>query len=135
MALREHPREVHTAATRSTPVWRTDNMNTHMYGHGDGHEKGMFSFDEFLAITTSGNCNSGHGDLKDEGRTSGSRDADKVQVVRFEQDHGVVGVGGPEEMLGHGAGIGGRQSNGPGGANGRFGGLGEESKCQDGGEG
>ena len=50
VALRENPREVHTAATQSTPVWRTDIINTYTYGHGDGHDKDMFSFDEFPAI-------------------------------------------------------------------------------------
>ena len=89
VALREHPREVHTAATRSSPAWRTDHiMNTHMYGHGDGHEKGMFSLKEKLeVIRTSGNGSSGHRDLKVEGSKSGSRDADGIQI-------GVVGVGG-----------------------------------------
>ena len=42
-------------------------------------------------------------------------------------------VGGKEDVLGDCAGVGGRQSKGPGGANGRFGGLGEEFKRQDGG--
>ena len=56
VALREHPREVHTAATRSTPPWRTDNiMNSYIYGHGDGHEKGMLSVEEFPVI----DCSSG----------------------------------------------------------------------------
>ena len=46
-----------------------------------------------------------------------------------------VGVGGPEDAFGDCEGVGGRQSVGPGGANERFGGLGEEFKCQDGGKG
>ena len=83
-ALREHLREVHTAASLSTPAWRTDNiMNSHTYVHGDG----MFSFDEFPVIKTSGNGGSGHRDLKVERGKSGSRDADMMQI-------GVVGVGG-----------------------------------------
>ena len=49
-ALRDHPREVHTAATLSTLAWRTDHINTYAYRHGDGHVKDMFSFDEFPAI-------------------------------------------------------------------------------------
>ena len=50
VALRGHPREVHTVASRSTPAFRTENiMNRDIYGHGHGHEDGdeskdMFSF-------------------------------------------------------------------------------------------
>ena len=50
MALREHPLEVHTAATQSTPVWRTGNFNTYIYKHGSGHDNNLFSFDELRAI-------------------------------------------------------------------------------------
>ena len=45
-----------------------------------------------------------------------------------------VRVGVPEDVLGDCEGVGERQSEGPGGANGRFGGLDEELKCQDGGK-
>ena len=82
-ALREHPREVHTAASRSTPAWRTDMiMNSYTCGHGDG----MFGFYEFPMIRASGNCSSGHRDLS-VGSKSGSKGADGMQI-------GVVGVGG-----------------------------------------
>ena len=105
MALREHLREVDTAATRSTPVLRTDHINTYTYGHGDGHDKYMLSFDEFPAIDIVKSGKNGSvgvagiwncGCSAQMGSGSGSRSADvgrdKSHVVRFEDD--VDGVGG-----------------------------------------
>ena len=46
-ALGKHPREMHTPATRSTPVWRTDHIDIIIYGHRDGQ---MFSGNAFPAI-------------------------------------------------------------------------------------
>ena len=39
VALKKHRREVHTLATRSTPVWRTDIINTYTSGHETGMTK------------------------------------------------------------------------------------------------
>ena len=39
--------EVHAPATRSTPVWHTDNIDIIIYGHGDGR---MFSENACPAI-------------------------------------------------------------------------------------
>ena len=63
----------------------------------------------------------------------------KLVCVQTYLDHFVrgcvAGVGGSEDCSGDWEGVGGRQGKVPVGANGRFGGLGEELKRQDGGEG
>ena len=90
---------MHTASSRSTPAWRTDNIiNSHTYGHGDG----MFGVYELPVFRTSGNGSSGHRDLN-IGSKSESKGGDGMQV-------GVVGVGGRCNVVGgHDAvGVGGR---------------------------
>ena len=104
------PREVHTAASRSTPAWCTDQiMNRHIYerGHRDGHEgRGMFSFDEFPAIEVVKNGKIGSFGVGSCGSSaqvgSGSGLRDKLHVVhgvghklqRRDKSHIVHGVEG-----------------------------------------